>query len=265
MSVISASKLNVSLSGTPIIRGVGFNIEQGSFTGILGPNGSGKTTILRTLAGLIPFTGSLLLEQKPIESWSARALAQRLAFVRQSHAIPFDFKVEELILLGRSPHKQLLSSYDQSDTKLVQNALRLVDMSGFAARSYSSLSGGEQQRVFLAQALVQEADILLLDEPTTYLDVHHQFEFLHHVRSLVDTGKTVVGAFHDLELAARFCDHLIVFSEGLVAADGSPKDVLDAELLASVFRMNATVYHTREDSLRIHYETPLNHSISPES
>ena len=177
--------------------------------------------------------------------------------MRQSHSIPFDFKVDELVLLGRSPHKNLLSSYDLSDAQLVRNALKLVDMSGFSSRSYSSLSGGEQQRVFLAQALVQEADILLLDEPTTYLDVHHQFEFLQHVRSLVDSGKTVIGAFHDLEMAARFCDHLIVFSDGTVAADGPPTEVLDSELLARVFRMNATVYLSENAALRIHFETAL--------
>jgi iron complex transport system ATP-binding protein len=257
MPVISASKLSVSLSGQPIIKEVDFSIGEGSFTGILGPNGSGKTTVLRALAGLIPYSGSLSVEGKAVRSWSARALAMRLAFVRQSHSIPFDFKVDELVLLGRSPHKNLLSSYDLSDAQLVRNALKLVDMSGFSSRSYSSLSGGEQQRVFLAQALVQEADILLLDEPTTYLDVHHQFEFLQHVRSLVDSGKTVIGAFHDLEMAARFCDHLIVFSDGTVAADGPPTEVLDSELLARVFRMNATVYLSENAALRIHFETAL--------
>ena len=257
MPVISASKLSVSLSGQPIIKEVDFSIGEGSFTGILGPNGSGKTTVLRAMAGLIPYSGSLSVKEKSVRSWSARALAMQLAFVRQSHSIPFDFKVDELVLLGRSPHKNLLSSYDLSDAQLVRNALKLVDMTGFSSRSYSSLSGGEQQRVFLAQALVQEADILLLDEPTTYLDVHHQFEFLQHVRSLVDSGKTVVGAFHDLEMAARFCDHLIVFSDGKVAADGSPTDVLDSELLARVFRMNATVHVSENAALRIHFETAL--------
>jgi len=257
MPVITASRLQVALSGEPIIKDVSFQIGRGSFTGILGPNGSGKTTLLRAMAGLIPFSGSLLLENKPVSAWSPRAMATRLAFVRQSHMIPFDFKVEELVLLGRSPHKNLLSSYDQFDFSLVRDALRLVDMSGFSSRSYASLSGGEQQRVFLARALVQEADILLLDEPTTYLDVHHQYEFLQHVRSLVDNGITVVGAFHDLELAARFCDHLIVFSGGQISADGSPQGVLDTELLARVFRMNAQVHQTSEGSIRIHYETPL--------
>lgn len=257
MPVITASRLHVSLSGEPIIKDVSFQIGRGSFTGIIGPNGSGKTTILRAMAGLIPFSGSLMLEEKSVSAWSPRRLATRLAFVRQSHLIPFDFKVEELVLLGRSPHKNLLSSYDHDDFELVRSALRLVDMSGFSSRSFASLSGGEQQRVFLAQALVQEADILLLDEPTTYLDVHHQYEFLQHVRSLVDGGITVVGAFHDLELAARFCDHLIVFSGGKISADGPPEGVLDAKLLARVFRMNAQVHQTSEGSLRIHYESPL--------
>jgi len=257
MPIISASHLCVSLSGQPIIQNVDLGIEKGSFTGILGPNGSGKTTLLRALAGLIPYTGSFSVDNQEVRLWPAKAMARRLAFVRQSHSIPFDFKVDELVLLGRSPHKEMLSSYDQTDSQLVRNALDLVDMMRFASRSYSSLSGGEQQRVFLAQALVQEADILLLDEPTTYLDVHHQFEFLQHVRSLVDSGKTVVGAFHDLEMAARFCDNVIVLADGKVDAHGAPGAVLDAELLARVFRMNATVHISPNLMLRIHFETAL--------
>lgn len=257
MSVIAASNLGVSLSDSPIIKQIDFSVETGSFTGILGPNGSGKTTLLRAMAGLIPYSGSLQLDGRSVSDWPVQRLAQRLAFVRQSHAIPFDFKVDELILLGRSPHKQLLSNYNSEDTRLVSEALKQVDMKGFSNRSFASLSGGEQQRVFLAQALVQEADILLLDEPTTYLDVHHQFDFLQHVRSLVDQGKTAVGAFHDLEMAARFCDHLIVLADGKVAADGDPTTVLDASLLASVFRMDASVVQNVNGKIQIHYQTAL--------
>jgi len=257
MPVIAASNLGVSLSDTPVIKQIDFEIKSGSFTGILGPNGSGKTTLLRALAGLIPYTGSLTVDNRAVSEWPIQSLAKRLAFVRQSHSIPFDFKVEELVLLGRSPHKQLLSSYNADDFRLVQVALKQVDMEGFSNRSYASLSGGEQQRVFLAQALVQEADILLLDEPTTFLDVHHQFDFLQHVRNLVDQGKTAVGAFHDLEMAARFCDHLIVLLDGLVAADGDPISVLDTSLLASVFRMDASVKQNPNGKIHIYYQTAL--------
>lgn len=260
MSVIVASDLGVSLSDTPIIMQINFSITPGSFTGILGPNGSGKTTLLRAMAGLIPYDGQLKVDGKSVSEWPVQFMAKRLAFVRQSHSIPFDFKVDELVLLGRSPHKKVLSSYNGEDARLVKNALKQVDMEGFAQRAFASLSGGEQQRVFLAQALVQQADILLLDEPTTYLDVHHQFDFLQHVRNLVDQGKTAVGAFHDLEMAARFCDHVIVLVNGTIAADGNPSEVLDESLLASVFRMEASVVQNPSGKIQIYYQTALSHS-----
>jgi len=264
MSLLSASRLQVTLSGTPILKDLGFTIEPGSWTGILGPNGSGKTTLLKTVAGLIDFEGDLTLEDSSISSWAPRSLARRIAFVRQSHSLPFDFKVQELVLLGRSPHKSPLSTYGRRDLDLAKDALDQVDLTGLSSRTFSSLSGGEQQRVFLAQALVQEADMFLLDEPTTYLDVHHQFEFLQYVRSMVSHGRSVLAAFHDLELAARFSDHLIILDKGRIAATGSPQEVLTEYLLADVFRMKAHVYYENDGSLRIQYDAPI-HRRSTES
>lgn len=257
MALIRASGLNVSLSGKAILTGVDFSLASGQWNGLLGPNGSGKTTLLRAIAGLIPYEGSLELEGKEVQDWMRRSMAKRVAFVRQTHAISFDFRVLDLVLLGRAPHKSLLSVYDHADEKRASDALSRLDLEGFEDRSFHSLSGGEQQRVFLAQALVQEADLLILDEPTTYLDVHHQFEFMEHVRTLVDAGKTVIGAIHDLELAARFADHLIVMDKGRLVGSGSPESVLTSDMLARVFRMQATVIRETEGPLRIDYARPL--------
>ena len=257
MSLIHASGLRVAIGGTPILEDISFSVEPGTWTGLLGPNGSGKTTLLRAISGLLEFEGSLSLDGRPVATWTRRALAQRLAFVRQSHAIAFDFRVLDLVLLGRAPHKSLLSVYNHEDEQHALDALHRVDLDGLAERSFHSLSGGEQQRVFLAQALVQKADILILDEPTTYLDVHHQYEFLGHVRTLVDAGKTVIGAFHDLELAARFSDNLLVLDRGRLAAQGSPEKVLTRDLLAQVFRMEADVATTPAGQLRIAFAAPL--------
>ncbi len=210
------------------------------------------------MAGLIPYGGSLLLDKVEIRDYKPRARARRLAFVRQSHSLSFDFRVDELVLLGRSPHKSLLSVYEKTDHEHVRNALSLVDLVGFADRSVSSLSGGEQQRVFLAQALVQEAEILLLDEPTTHLDVHHQFEFLDRIRDFVDRGMTVVGAFHDLEIAARYSDRIFVLQQGNLASSGPPADVLDSSLIADVFKMESSVDYSETGKLRIQYDGPLN-------
>ncbi|MGA0255065.1 MAG: ABC transporter ATP-binding protein, partial [Rhodothermales bacterium] len=184
-------------------------------------------------------------------------MARRVAMVRQTHAISFDFNVIDLVLLGRAPHKPLLSVYNQNDSAMASTALQQLDLKGFEQRSFHSLSGGEQQRVFLAQALVQEADLLILDEPTTYLDVHHQFEFMEQVRSLVDAGKTVFGAMHDLEMAARFADQLFVMHGGKMVRHGAPNQVLTADLLASVFRMEATVAGSGDTPIRIAYRRSL--------
>ena len=255
--MITARQLRVALDGTPILRDLDFMVEAGSWVGLLGPNGSGKTTLMRTLSGLLPYAGTLTLTERPIHTWKAPALARQVAFLRQSTPISFDFTVEELVLLGRSPHKGWLERYTHEDHQRVTHALARVDMDGFARRSVLSLSGGERQRVFLAQALVQESDLLLLDEPTTHLDVHHQFEFLNLVRDLVEAGRTVVAVFHDIELAARYADHLLVLDEGRLVAAGPPADVLTEALLASVFRMQARLDTMDDGTLRISYEMPV--------
>lgn len=257
MALIHASGLDVAFGDKAILHGLDFEIENGQWTALLGPNGSGKTTLLRAISGLIPFSGTLKLDGKDISAWSHRALARRVAFVRQTHTISFDFRVMDLVLLGRSPHKSMLSVYNHSDEQLASEALQRLDLTGFEQRSFHSLSGGEQQRVFLAQALVQEADLLILDEPTTFLDVHHQFEFLEHVRTMVEAGTTVIGAIHDLELAARFADRVMVLDRGHLKDSGAPAEVLTAELLASVFRMEARVESHADRFVRIDYARPL--------
>jgi len=257
MPAVFADRLNVSLDGKAILRELGFTVEAGMWVGLLGPNGSGKTTLLRTLGGLLPYTGTLTLFDRPVHAWKPRELARRLAFVRQATTLSFDFTVEELVLLGRAPHKGWLDVDTRADRERVRAALAQVDLAGFESRSMLSLSGGEQQRVLLAQALVQEAEILLLDEPTAHLDVHHQFEFIDHVHGLVKAGRTVVAAFHDLELAARFADQLLVLDRGRLAAAGPPRDVLTEALLASVFRMKARLELSDDDIPRIHYLAPL--------
>lgn len=269
MFTYSSSGLTVELGKKEILHGLEFQVESGQWIGLLGPNGAGKTTLLRAMAGLLEYHGSLKLLEREIRDYRPRERAKRLALVRQTHALAFDFRVDELVLLGRSPHKSLLSVYDNSDLDRVSVALSLVDLKGFRERVMSSLSGGEQQRVFLAQALVQEADILLLDEPTTHLDVHHQYEFLYRVQEFVSEGKTVVGAFHDLELAARFSTHLLVLHHGNLVASGQPERILNESLIADVFEMDAAVLsgETAVDSstgsssetatLRIMYRRPL--------
>lgn len=253
MSLLTADTLRVALDEQPILRDLSFEIEVGAWVGLLGPNGSGKTTLLRAVSGVLPYDGRLQLDGKEVCTRPPRALARRMAFVRQSSTLTFDFSVEELVLLGRAPHKRWLRSYTLYDRRRVREALAAVDLEGFAGRSVLSLSGGEMQRVFLAQALVQEADLLLLDEPTAHLDVHYQFAFMDQIQALVAAGRTVFAVFHDLELAARYADRLMVLDGGRLVADGRPDAVLTPELITSVFRMEATVERAVDGSLRIDY------------
>lgn len=260
VALLTAHQLSIALDGQPIVRDVSFSTDAGTWIGLLGPNGSGKTTLLRAISGVLPYIGTLMIDDREVADWPSRALAQRLAFVRQSPTLAFDFSVAELVLLGRAPHKRWLQSYTTHDRQMVRDALDRVELGGFADRSVLSLSGGEMQRVFLAQALVQEADVLLLDEPTAHLDIHYQFAFMKQVRTLVDEGCTVIAAFHDLELAARYADHLLLLHDGTLVAGGSPHTVLTPGVIADVFRMEASVHALPDGSLRIDY-----HRQAPES
>lgn len=253
MTLLNAHGLRVTLDHQLILHDVTFDVDPGSWVGLLGPNGSGKTTLLRAISGVLPYEGTLQLDGRDVQAWSPSELARRLAFVRQSPSLAFDFEVGELVLLGRAPHRSWLQSYSAQDRAMVRDALAQVDLDGFANRSVLSLSGGELQRVFLAQALVQEADVLLLDEPTSHLDVHYQFAFMEQVDALVESGCAVFAVFHDLELAARYAERLLLLDHGRLVADGPPADVLTPARIADVFRMDASVDPAPDGSLHIEY------------
>ncbi|PSQ97014.1 MAG: ABC transporter, partial [Bacteroidetes bacterium SW_11_64_17] len=171
MSFLSVDRLTVALDGHTILQDVSFDVPAGRWVGVLGPNGAGKTTLLRAIGGHLPFDGEIGLQGTPVDTMSAPDRACMLAFVRQARSLTFDFTVEEFVLLGRAPHRGWLETYRASDRERVRAVLAQVDLEGFESRSVLSLSGGEMQRVFLAQTLVQDTDLLLLDEPTAHLDV----------------------------------------------------------------------------------------------
>jgi len=257
MALLSVSDLDVSLDGTHILKSVSFAVEAGTFVGLIGPNGSGKTTLLRAIGRMIGFDGQIELDGRPVETWSDRERARRLAMVRQAPSLTFDFTVKELVLLGRTPHAGWMQSYTPSDRARVEEALAQVDLQGFEKRSVLSLSGGEMQRVFLAQALVQEAGLLLLDEPTAHLDVHYQYAFMDRVKRLVEEGKTACAVVHNLELAARYAERLLVMDRGRLVADGPPAEVLTPAVIAEVFGMTADVDRDTDGRLRIEYKDPV--------
>lgn len=257
MSLITAEHLSVSIGKREILTDLTFSIPKGTFVGLLGPNGSGKTTLLKAISGLLPYRGTLQITSNDVSTWKASDLSRILAFVRQSNTIAFDFTVAELVLLGRTPHKSWLSGFTAADRTRMRQALEDVGLTGYEERIMTSLSGGEAQRALLAQAFMQEAQILLLDEPTSHLDIHHQFAFLEIVRGLVAKGCTIVAVFHDLELAARFTDALFVLQAGQLVADGPTAQVLTEKLIADVFSMDATCSPQADGTLTISFHQPL--------
>lgn len=256
-ALLTVRDVSVQILSTPILNQLQFSLLPGTITGLIGPNGCGKTTLLRAISGYLSYTGSILLDGHEITHWSRRKLAQKLSFVRQAPWLSFDFTVEELVLLGLLPRKSLLESITSRDRIALETVLDQVGLSGFSKRTLHSLSGGERQRAYLAQAILQDSNLLLLDEPTTHLDVCHQYQFLELVKELVDHGKTVLAVFHDLELAARYSDRLLVMHQGRLAVSGTPNHILTEQLLADVFGMHAHIGLSQSGNHRIYYESPL--------
>jgi len=223
-------------AGAPVLRGVDLRAPDGKVTGLLGPNGSGKTTLLRTLYGsLEPSGGSVLLDGVPVSELSTRELARRISVVVQEHGGDLPLTVADMVLLGRTPHRGPFGGTTSSDLDVVASCLERVGALALASRSFSGLSGGERQRVLVARALAQSTEHLLLDEPTNHLDVRYQHEVLDLVRGL---GSTVLVVLHDLNLAALYCDEIVLLRNGLVHAAGTPDEVLTPENLEPVYEVD---------------------------
>ncbi|MGC8963054.1 MAG: ABC transporter ATP-binding protein [Candidatus Bipolaricaulaceae bacterium] len=227
---------------TNVLEGVELELSAGEVLGIIGPNGAGKTTLLRAMAGALrPSCGVVYLDGQKLGRFKPRDLARLLGVVPQVPSSGFDFRVRELVELGRLPHLRPPDRLSPQDQAAVARALRLADLEHLASRPISSLSGGERQRVFLAMALAQEPEVLLLDEPTAHLDVRYRLEFLTLVRRLAREGMAVAMAIHDLNLACCFSDRLLLLSQGRVLAQGRPEEVLVPELLRQAFGLEALV------------------------
>lgn len=220
-----------------VLTDVDFAVEPGEVVGIVGPNGAGKTTLLRTLAGLLrPRQGRILVNDAELHAMSPRHRARLVALVGQDELPPADLRAGEVVALGRTPYLPPWGAGSAAEREAVENALRAVDLDDFADRPVQRMSGGERQRVLLARALAQSTPLLLLDEPTNHLDITHRLALLELIRGL---GRTVVVALHDLTLADRYCDRVIVVHDGRAGALEPPRDALSREVLASVFGVRA--------------------------
>ena len=240
---IDARGLTCIAEAQALLSNVDLRADKGEFVGLIGPNGAGKTTLLRAVAGVRQRDGgTVLLQQRSLDELSPREIAVALALVPQAAPYTQGFNGLELVMMGRYPHLGRFAVEGASDSAIVQEAMHLTETDDFKDRTLDTLSGGERQRVFLARALAQSAGIMLLDEPTANLDVLHQLKILDLVRTFVNEGISVIAAIHDLNLAARFCDRLVVLSHGKVLSEGKPLDVLTSETLAVAFGIQAEVY-----------------------
>ncbi|WP_394523498.1 ABC transporter ATP-binding protein [Lacrimispora sp. JR3] len=237
---LNAEHISVSLTGADIVKDISIRVENKQFVGIIGPNGCGKSTLLKSIYKVIkPQKGTVFLGDKDVIKSSARIVSKDMGVVGQFNDLSFDFTVQEMVMMGRTPHKQLMEADNAQDYKIVANALARVNLTEYADRSYLTLSGGEKQRVILARAIAQEPKFLVLDEPTNHLDIKYQIQILSIVKSL-NIG--VLAALHDLPMAAAYCDILYVIKDGSIIASGSPKDVLSKELIRQVYEIDCELY-----------------------
>jgi iron complex transport system ATP-binding protein len=241
-TLLHVERVTFGYNRQPLLYDVDVQARVGEMIGLLGPNGSGKTTLLRLISGVLrPWQGNVLLEGRDLRHWSRRAIAQRIAVVPQELHMPFAFTVEHMVSLGRAPYMNFFSTAGERDRASVADAMRAAAVAPLAGRIFNELSGGERQRVMIAMALAQEPKLLLLDEPTSHLDIKYQIETLELAQQLNRAmGVTVIAAMHDLNLAARYFPRLLLFQRGIVA-DAGPAEVLEPGMLSRVYGVNVQV------------------------
>ena len=234
---VQAGGVSVEIDGTPIVGGCDLVAAPGEVVGLVGPNGSGKSTLLRAIYRVLrPVAGAVHLDEDDVWELAPRSAAQRLAVVAQESPGEFDFLVDDVVAMGRTPHKRLFERDSADDRAIVSDALARVGMTAFGGRVFATLSGGEKQRVLVARALAQQSKVLILDEPTNHLDIRAQLELLELVRGL---GVTTIAALHELNHAAAYCDRVYVMQKGAIVAVGAPRETLTPEVLREVFGVEA--------------------------
>ncbi|WP_282791420.1 ABC transporter ATP-binding protein [Streptomyces sp. CC224B] len=239
---LAAKGVSVGYGGSMVIDDLDVAIPPGVITTIIGPNGCGKSTLLRTLSRLLkPAKGAVVLDGQDIVKLKTKDVAKKLGLLPQAPVAPEGLTVADLVARGRHPHQSWLRQWSSDDVDVVERALAMTGVSDLADRPVDALSGGQRQRVWISMTLAQGTDLLLLDEPTTYLDLAHAVDVLDLVDDLHESGRTVVMVLHDLNLATRYSDHLVVMKDGAVLAQGHPRDVITADLLEEAFGLRAKV------------------------
>lgn len=243
MEILKGKNVQLAYDEKVIINNIDFSITKGEVVSIIGTNGCGKSTLLKALARVLTCKkGEIYLENNKIETIKNKEFAKKLAFVSQNNEIPEDITVYDFIMYGRIPHKKWYEIYNDEDRNIVDWAIKICHLEKFKERKVMSLSGGERQKVWIAMVLAQKTEILLLDEPTTYLDICHQFEIMELVKMLNrDLGITIIMVLHDINQAAQYSDKIIVLKDGKKFKEGKPLDVLTPELIREVYRVDSAM------------------------
>lgn len=259
---LSCENLGFSFNKQALLENINLSFHEGEFVGLIGANGAGKSTLLQLLLGLLkPQSGKVLLQGQDIQRIKRREIAKRLAFVPQSIELPYAFSVQQLVAMGRNPYLGAFELEGEVDKQLIEEAMQLTDITHLQSRAVNTLSGGEKQRVIIARALAQQSPSILLDEPIASLDICHQLETLQLIQSLTGNGKSAIAALHDLNLAARYCDRLLLVGKlengaTSIISDGTPEQVLTVENLQQHFSISADI-STQQGKVNIHNILPI--------
>lgn len=239
---LTATGLTVGYGGEPVIDNLDFTIPMGQFTAVIGPNGCGKSTLVKSLSRVLPIaSGMVSLDGTTLQKFRPRTLAQRIALLPQHPIIPDGVTVRNLVARGRYPYHGALRQWSPDDPHAIAEALEATGLTEFADYSVANLSGGQRQRAWFAMVLAQQTDYVLLDEPTSFLDIAHQVEVLRLCRKITASGRTVLAVLHDLNQAARYADELVVMHDGAIVAHGAPSKILTTQLITDVFGMASMI------------------------
>lgn len=240
---ISFQNLSLGYGNNIILKDVNLELPEGKITALLGPNGCGKSTLLKSIIKILkPKKGEVRFQNKNIEELDSKYIAKQIAFLPQVQPIPEGITVKDLVSYGRSPYTNFWGTIKKTDKAFMQKVMKEVGVLELQDNFISELSGGQRQRAWLAMVLAQDSPFILLDEPTTYMDINHQIELMSILRRLNKKGKTIIVVLHDINQAARYCDHLILLKDGKVISQGTTKEIMNKKLLQEVFDINAQIH-----------------------
>lgn len=248
--LVSIEDITCGYGSRPVLKNLSMTIAPGEFVAVVGPNGSGKSTLVKAVSGTLkPSAGRILLEGKDLNQLRRRDVAQVMAVLSQETAVDFDFTVEEVVMMGRIPYQRRFSAATPEDRRVVEQAMAMTGTDGLRSRLITALSGGERQRVLLARALAQEPRLLILDEPTSHLDIAHQIDLLDLIRRLNGEGLTVMAVLHDLNLAAQYAHRMVMIKDGRICVEGTPAEVVTEAVVGAVYGSRVRVVpHPEEQS-----------------